>query len=124
MPQALSTHPEPYQHHWPAGDLYLGWTYPPKDYQKWRALVHEWVKHCLDRYGRPEVASWYWEIWNEPNIRFFWQPTPDVGWYVALLGRASEAIRAVDGSAVVVAGSLAALSDALVALGSEGLPPR
>jgi xylan 1,4-beta-xylosidase len=76
MPQALSTHPEPYQHHWPAGDLYLGWTYPPKDYQKWGALVYEWVKHCLDRYGRSEVTSWYWEVWNEPNIGY-WHGTPD-----------------------------------------------
>ena len=57
MPQALSTHPEPYQHHWPAGDLYLGWTYPPKDYEKWSHLIYEWVKHCLERYGKQEVSS-------------------------------------------------------------------
>ena len=39
MPQALSSHPEPYRHHWKPGDnyndIYTGWAYPPKDYDKW-----------------------------------------------------------------------------------------
>lgn len=71
MPKALSTHPEPYQHHWKPGDPYsdiiTGWAYPPKDYDKWGELVYQWVKHCIDRYGKKEVESWYWEVWNEPN---------------------------------------------------------
>jgi xylan 1,4-beta-xylosidase len=71
MPKALSTHPEPYQHHWKPGDPYsdiiTGWAYPPKDYNKWSELVYQWVKHCIDRYGKKEVESWYWEVWNEPN---------------------------------------------------------
>lgn len=71
MPQALSTHPEPYQHHWKPGDPYsdiiTGWAYPPKDYNKWGELVYQWVKHSVQRYGQKEVESWYWELWNEPN---------------------------------------------------------
>lgn len=79
MPQALSTHPEPYKHDWKPGESYTkiftGWAYPPKDYNKWRELVYQWVKHCVDRYGKKEVESWYWEVWNEPNG--YWKGTMD-----------------------------------------------
>ena len=34
MPEALSTHPEPYRHNFPQGSIYTGWAYPPKDYQE------------------------------------------------------------------------------------------
>lgn len=75
MPEALSTHPQPYRHHWkpgdPYNDIYTGWAYPPKDYQKWAELVYQWVKHSVDRYGKKEVESWYWELWNEPDIGYW-----------------------------------------------------
>lgn len=71
MPEALSTHPEPYRHHWKPGDPYkdilTGWSYPPNNYKKWDDLIYNWVKHCVERYGKKEVESWYWEVWNEPN---------------------------------------------------------
>lgn len=80
MPQALSTQPEPYRHHWKPGDPYsdiiTGWAYPPKDYDKWRELVYQWVKHSIARYGQEEVESWYWEVWNEPN-GFYWKGTQE-----------------------------------------------
>ncbi|HTT24950.1 MAG TPA: hypothetical protein VMG82_38910 [Candidatus Sulfotelmatobacter sp.] len=76
MPEALSTHPEPYRHHFPQGELFLGWTYPPKDYDKWRELVYRMVVHCVGRYGKSEVAGWNWEVWNEPDIPY-WHGTPD-----------------------------------------------
>ncbi|MGZ3925253.1 MAG: GH39 family glycosyl hydrolase, partial [Flavisolibacter sp.] len=51
MPQALSTHPEPYQHHFQPGKSYgtifTGWSYPPTSYQKWANLIYEWVKHSV-----------------------------------------------------------------------------
>ncbi|HXC98506.1 MAG TPA: beta-xylosidase [Verrucomicrobiae bacterium] len=79
MPKELSVHPEPYQHHWkpgdPYGDIFTGWAYPPRDYAKWENLVYEWVKHCVEKYGRAEVESWYWEVWNESNIGY-WKGTP------------------------------------------------
>ncbi|MBL0740963.1 GH39 family glycosyl hydrolase [Chryseolinea lacunae] len=79
MPEALSTHPTPYQHHWkpgdPYGEIFTGWAYPPKDYNKWRELVYQWVKHCVERYGKTEVESWYWEVWNEPNG--YWKGTEE-----------------------------------------------
>jgi xylan 1,4-beta-xylosidase len=80
MPQALSTKPEPYRHHWKPGDnyndIYTGWAYPPKDYNKWAELVYQWVTHCVQKYGKAEVESWLWEVWNEPNIAY-WKGTPE-----------------------------------------------
>jgi len=80
MPKALSVNPEPYQHTWrpglPYDDVYTGWAYPPKDYGKWGDLVYQWVKHCVDKFGRAEVEQWYWEVWNEPNIGY-WKGTPE-----------------------------------------------
>jgi xylan 1,4-beta-xylosidase len=83
MPQALSLHPEPYEHHWkpgdPYSDIYAGWTSPPKDYDKWAELVYQWAKHCVDRYGMAEVEQWYWEVWNESNAgggKGYWGGTP------------------------------------------------
>ena len=80
MPEAMSTKPEPYQHHWDPtknyDSIYTGWTYPPKDYDKWGELVYQWAKHCVDKYGRAEVEQWYWEVWNEPNIGY-WKGTPE-----------------------------------------------
>ena len=80
MPEALSTKPHPYKHDWapglPYNRIYTGWAYPPKDYDKWRNLVAEWVRHSVQRYGKREVESWYWEVWNEPDIGY-WQGTPE-----------------------------------------------
>lgn len=79
MPKALSSKPEPYQHRWsPAGnsELFTGWTYPPVDYKKWDELVYQWVKHCVARYGKKEVRSWWWEVWNEPDIPY-WHGTQE-----------------------------------------------
>lgn len=79
MPQALSTKPEPYQHQWTPkakyDEIYTGWAYPPKDYGRWAELVYQWVKHCVERYGKDQVAAWYWEVWNEANIGY-WRGTP------------------------------------------------
>ncbi len=80
MPEALSTHPTPYRHYWKPGDPYTdiitGWAYPPKDYDKWRNLVYEWVKHSVERYGKEEVESWYWEVWNEAN-GYYWKASQE-----------------------------------------------
>jgi xylan 1,4-beta-xylosidase len=71
MPEALSINPEPYKHEWAPGmnynKIYTGWAYPPKDYKKWAEVIYQWVKHCTARYGKAEVESWYWELWNEPD---------------------------------------------------------
>lgn len=79
MPQALSTHPEPYRHDFPRGkvsNIYTGWAYPPNDYQKWSELVFQFVHHLRQRYGDAEIKTWLWEVWNEPDIGY-WQGTPE-----------------------------------------------
>lgn len=81
MPKALSSHPEPYRHNWPQNpDIYelsTGWAYPPNDYKKWAELVFQFTKHCISRYGEKETESWYWEVWNEPDISIYWRGTTD-----------------------------------------------
>ena len=90
MPEALSTHPEPYQHTWPKGEIFTGWAYPPKDYKKWAELVRQLTLHCVARYGKQEAESWYWEVWNEPNIGY-WRGTPEE--YDELYDYAVNAVR-------------------------------
>jgi xylan 1,4-beta-xylosidase len=75
MPEALSTHPEPYRHTFPYGDIFTGWTYPPKDEAKWSNLVLAYATHLRDRYGS-QTADWLWEVWNEPDIPY-WRGTPE-----------------------------------------------
>lgn len=76
MPEALSRNPQPYRHSWPKTRIAAGWAYPPKDYPKWAELIRQWVRHSVTRYGQTEVESWFWEVWNEPDIEY-WQGTPD-----------------------------------------------
>jgi xylan 1,4-beta-xylosidase len=94
MPEALSVKPQPYRHEWgpdkPYADIYTGWAYPPRDYAKWAELVYQWVRHSVEKYGRQEVASWYWEVWNEPNIGY-WRGTPEE--YHKLYDYAADAVK-------------------------------
>jgi xylan 1,4-beta-xylosidase len=80
MPEAMSIKPEPYKHNWTPkakyDEIYTGWAYPPKDYKKWGDLVYEWTKHCVEKYGKAEVETWFWETWNEANIGY-WRGTPE-----------------------------------------------
>lgn len=80
MPEALSTKPQPYKHEFTPGKQYgtifTGWAHPPKDYKKWGELVFQLVKHCVQKYGVAEVNTWWWEVWNEPDIGY-WQGTPE-----------------------------------------------
>jgi xylan 1,4-beta-xylosidase len=93
MPEALSIRPAPYQHAWTPGgphSISTGWAYPPRDYRRWGDLVHEWVLHCVRRYGVAAVERWYWEVWNEPNI-LYWRGTPQE--YHALYDHAADAVK-------------------------------
>lgn len=94
MPEALSSHPKPYRHYWKPGDnyndIYTGWAYPPKDYNKWAELVYQWVKHSVAKYGQKEVESWYWELWNEPNIGY-WKGTTEE--YIKMYDYSADAVK-------------------------------
>ncbi len=91
MPEALSTHPTPYRHHFPKGDVFTGWSYPPKDYAKWGALVQAYAAHLKTRYGTA-VDGWLWEVWNEPDIAY-WHGTPEE--YDRLYDVSAAAVRKV-----------------------------
>jgi xylan 1,4-beta-xylosidase len=68
---------------------------PPRDYNKWAALVRNLVEHFTERYGADEVKSWYFEVWNEPNLTpGFWTGTQEE--YFKLYKYAAEAVKSVN----------------------------
>lgn len=66
---------------------------PPKDYAKWEALVAALLRHWEARYGRQEVASWYFEVWNEPNYPAFF--SGDQAEYFKLYAATARAVKSV-----------------------------
>ena len=86
-------------------DLQAFWYHPnvspPKDYAKWDELITELIKHLIDRYGVNEVAQWFFEVWNEPNLQQnapnadFWSGTPRQQTYFELYDHTARAIKAV-----------------------------
>jgi xylan 1,4-beta-xylosidase len=67
---------------------------PPKDYDKWADLMRNLVIHFTDRYGAEEVKTWYFEVWNEPNLDGFWAGTQDE--YFKLYSYTVKAIKGVN----------------------------
>jgi xylan 1,4-beta-xylosidase len=68
---------------------------PPKDWGKWDDLIYQFTKHLADRYGADEVAKWYFEVWNEPNIDF-WVGDPKQATYWELYDHTAAAVKRVD----------------------------
>ncbi|HEV2731844.1 MAG TPA: glycosyl hydrolase family 39, partial [Terriglobales bacterium] len=68
---------------------------PPKDWDKWDQLITAFTKHLVDRYGIDEVANWYFEVWNEPNIDF-WAGDPKQATYWQLYDHTATAIKKVN----------------------------
>jgi xylan 1,4-beta-xylosidase len=67
---------------------------PPKDWAKWDDLIYQFTRHLVDRYGLDEVARWYFEVWNEPNIDF-WAGEPKQVTYWELYDHSVAAIKRV-----------------------------
>ena len=67
---------------------------PPADLHAWANLLTALCRHWLERYGAQEVRRWYFEIWNEPDLRAFWNGTRSQ--YFALYAVSVRAIKAVD----------------------------
>ena len=76
MPETMTTGPPPYRHSFPKGSVFTGWSYPPKNYDKWGELVFRFAQHLRQRYGDEAVKTWLWEVWNEPDIDY-WHGTPE-----------------------------------------------
>lgn len=83
-----------------SGELTVFWwkgnVTPPKDYDRWAELVEKFTRHCIERYGLEEVLQWYFEVWNEPNLSFFWDG--DFEEYMKLYAASAAAIKKVDSS--------------------------
>jgi len=63
-----------YQLHYPKPTMGGSVNNPPKDYAMWGELVRKFTEHLVQRYGREQVKTWYFEVWNEPDI-IYWHGT-------------------------------------------------
>src|SRR6204780_902680 len=68
---------------------------PPRDYARWDALITNFAAHLIARYGIDEVAQWYFEVWNEPNLDF-WAGVPAQASYWTLYEHTARALKQVD----------------------------
>jgi xylan 1,4-beta-xylosidase len=75
---------------------YRGNVTPPRYYDQWAALIQKIAQHWVDRYGLAEVREWFFEVWNEPNLKAFWTGSQEE--YFELYRRAAHAIKTVDKS--------------------------
>jgi xylan 1,4-beta-xylosidase len=89
MPKKLASHPEDVHAFW-----YKQNVSPPKDYAKWDALIRNFARFLVDRYGIDEVAKWYFEVWNEPNIDF-WTGDPKQANYFELYDHTAQDLKSV-----------------------------
>jgi xylan 1,4-beta-xylosidase len=68
---------------------------PPHDYARWDALIANFAAHLIERYGIDEVARWYFEVWNEPNLDF-WAGVPAQATYWTLYDHTARALKQVN----------------------------
>src|ERR1035437_2200702 len=61
----------------------------------WRDLIDAFIRHIEARYGRDEVHTWFFEVWNEPNLSGFWEGGNQKA-YFELYDLTSMTIKSVD----------------------------
>ncbi len=89
MPKKLAFNPDALHPFW-----YKQNVSPPKTQERWDALMTAFAQHLVARYGVDEVAQWYFEVWNEPNIDF-WNGIPRQESYFELYAHTARALKAV-----------------------------
>lgn len=83
---------------------YRGGISAPADYDEWTDLISTLTKALIERYGLEEVASWFFEVWNEPNCGFFVEGgccgagCGDKSAYLDMFVATFRAVKAVDAS--------------------------
>lgn len=87
-----------YQLHYPKPTMGGSVNNPPKDYKMWGELARKYTEHLVQRYGREQVSTWYFEVWNEPDI-IYWHGTPAE--YFKLYDYAVAGVRAALPNAIV-----------------------
>ncbi|MDE7334600.1 MAG: beta-xylosidase [Lachnospiraceae bacterium] len=73
---------------------YKGNVTMPKDFQLWDSFIVTFIQHLVERYGVEEVQKWYFEVWNEPNLKFFFAGNQED--YFTLYEHTVRAIKSVD----------------------------
>lgn len=76
------------------GLKYLNNITPPADYDKWAEYIKSFIKFLLHRYGKEEVETWFFEVWNEPDLRIFF--TGKKQEYYRLYEVTARAVKSVD----------------------------
>jgi len=96
----------------------------PPVYSKWDPMIAAFAQHLVDRYGIDEVSTWYFEVWNEPNIDF-WTGRPAQQTYFELYDHTARALKAVNDKIRVGGPSTAqaAWVDALIAHATQDKVP-
>jgi xylan 1,4-beta-xylosidase len=89
MPKKLAFNPDALHPFW-----YKQNVSPPKSMERWDDLMTHFAQHLVDRYGIDEVAQWYFEVWNEPNIDF-WNGIPRDKSYFDLYAHTARALKGV-----------------------------
>ncbi len=90
MPKKLAFNPDALHPFW-----YKQNVSPPKSLERWDGLMKAFAQHLIDRYGINEVAQWYFEVWNEPNIDF-WNGIPRKKSYLELYEHTARALKSVN----------------------------
>ena len=68
---------------------------PPADYDAWRNYLQEFIRFLQKRYGEEEIRSWYFEVWNEPDLPFvFWNGSREE--YFRFYAETARAIKDID----------------------------
>ncbi|MGN1349032.1 MAG: hypothetical protein ACI4VI_08820 [Acutalibacteraceae bacterium] len=52
---------------------YKGNVTMPKNMSEWQDFIRAFARFLIDRYGEEEVSSWYFEVWNEPDLSCFFK---------------------------------------------------
>jgi xylan 1,4-beta-xylosidase len=68
---------------------------PPKDWERWEWFIEQYIRHVIERYGLDEVRRWYFEVWNEPALPFFWKDA-DFDAYMELYAHTVRTLKRVD----------------------------
>src|ERR1019366_3226434 len=61
----------------------------------WRNLVGAFIHHLEQRFGKDEVRTWYFEVWNEPNLSGFWEGAEQKA-YFQLYDLTAKTIKSID----------------------------
>jgi xylan 1,4-beta-xylosidase len=89
MPKKLAFNPDALHPFW-----YKQNVSPAKSMERWDDLIQQFARHLVERYGTEELAQWYFEVWNEPNIDF-WNGIPRQKSYFDLYDHTARALKSV-----------------------------